>query len=131
MSIRNYAAFAALTLTMLLGCSTPAPEEVNVERAPQPVAQLAPLQNAQALPPGTPEFGEEFRMPKSPEVITGRVCQLGTSCLALDSRPFEPCLVGTKRCRDKVREPIEVQTPKVPQDGVQEIGMPEAGVPAE
>jgi hypothetical protein len=129
MSIHNYATVAALTLAVLLGCSTPAPEEV--EMAPQPVAQLAPLRNAQALPPGTPEFREEFAMPKSPENITGRACQLGTSCLALDPRPFEPCLVGTKRCSDKAREPIEVQTPKLPRDGAQEIGMSEAGVPAE
>lgn len=129
MSIHRYAAFTALSLAILLGCSTPAPEEV--ELAPQPVAQLSPLPNDAVLPPGTPPFGKEFRMPKAPEVITGHVCQLGTSCLALDPRPFEPCLVGTKHCSDKAREPIEVQTPNVPPIGAQEISVPEAGVPEE
>ena len=130
MNIQSSATLIALSL-VLLGCSTPAPEEVEV--APQPVAQLVPLPNLEALPPGTPRFElpNEFNAPKGPDVIVGRVCRLGTSCLALDPRPFEPCLVGTKHCRDKAHEPVEVQGPVVPHSGVQEISVQEAGAPQE
>jgi hypothetical protein len=55
------------------------------------------------LEPGAPELPDELK---------GRVCQLGTSCMALDSRPFEMCLLGTgKRCSDKIREPLLVENP--------------------
>jgi hypothetical protein len=113
----------------LLGCSTPQPEPESVEVAPTPVAQLTPLPNVQALPPGTPRFeSRQFELPLEPDDITkGRLCQLGTSCLALDSRPFEPCLVGTKHCSDKVREPIDVRGPVVPDNGVQEVSTHETG----
>lgn len=32
------------------------------------------------------------------------VCKLGTSCMTMDKRPFEPCLVSTKTCADKARQ---------------------------
>jgi hypothetical protein len=37
-----------------------------------------------------------------------QVCKLGTSCLAMDPRPFEPCLLSTKHCSDKAAEPLLV-----------------------
>ena len=40
-------------------------------------------------------------------------CQLGTSCLTLDQRPFEICLLDTKHCRDKVVEPLLVDDESV------------------
>jgi len=122
MNTKAFAAFLTAT-AVLLGCSTPVPEAVEV----------APLQNIAALPPGAPKFeSRQFMVPKAPdELVFGRVCRLGTSCLALDPRPFEPCLVGTKSCRDKAHAPVEVQGPVAPQDGVQEISMQEVGAPKE
>ena len=32
-----------------------------------------------------------------------QVCLLGTNCLALDSRPFELCLIAAKRCPQDAR----------------------------
>jgi hypothetical protein len=40
--------------------------------------------------------------------LKGEFCKLGRSCMALDPRPFEPCLVETRRCADKITEPLLV-----------------------
>ena len=43
----------------------------------------------------------------------GRVCQLGTSCLELDPRPFEMCLLAAnKPCGEKVTESLLAGNPE-------------------
>ena len=94
MKIRAW--FTILTVIgplFLLGCSTPQPAPVAV-----------PLPEWFTVPPGLHDPNRAF----------GRACQLGTSCLALDPRPFEVCLLGTtKRCGDKIQESLLVDKPEV------------------
>jgi hypothetical protein len=86
-----------IALTSLLGCSTP-----HTVQTSKPISMGLPL-----LAPS-----EEYAMRNGqlvPRVlIPGRFCQLGTSCLAMDPRPFEPCLLSTKHCSDKAVEPLLV-----------------------
>jgi hypothetical protein len=42
-----------------------------------------------------------------------RICLLGSDCMAMDSHPFETCLVSTTRCGDKLAEVMQVQKPKI------------------
>ena len=44
---------------------------------------------------------------------TPRFCHLGTSCLSLDPRPFEACLLATGRCPAE-GEPLLVTEPAAP-----------------
>jgi hypothetical protein len=44
-----------------------------------------------------------------PEPAFAQLCQLGTSCLELDPRPFEPCLLSTRHCSDKAVEPMQAR----------------------
>jgi hypothetical protein len=85
-------------LTTLLGCSTP-----------QPVAPVT----ADLSPVPPPEISFDLPLevpgPESPPTF----CKLGTSCLAMDPRPFEPCLLSTKDCRDKATEPLLVGEPQL------------------
>jgi hypothetical protein len=107
-------AIATLVLAFTFwGCSTPQPSDTrhaaaNVQAStpvpahPELLAQIAKLQ-----PDLAPPSDEGL-----PEVLKGKPCQLGTSCLAMDPRPFEICLLGTnKRCSDKAREPLQVGNP--------------------
>jgi hypothetical protein len=93
---------AVLGPVFLLGCSTP-----------QPVPVAEPVPATLALIPGVPAHGlapDERFAPKDP--VYGRACQLGTSCLALDPRPFEICLLGSnKRCGDKIKESLLIDNP--------------------
>ena len=85
-------AIAIAALASLLGCSTP--------------------ETAQTIPSATP-------LPPLPDLAPGneippQICKLGTSCLAMDPRPFEPCLLSTKHCSDKAAEPLLVAaTPSI------------------
>jgi hypothetical protein len=92
-------------LLILLGCSTAQPTQV-VEVVPPP--EITPM----PLPPYGNRGPNDPTRPES-DLPAARVCQLGTSCLAMDSRPFEMCLLGTqKRCSDK-REVMQVEIPGV------------------
>ena len=43
-----------------------------------------------------PNWGDpEFR---------GQICQAGTSCLSMDDRPFQVCLLSSSHCGDLLRE---------------------------
>ena len=77
--------FAIAALAGLLGCSTSETAQTTQSATPLP-----PLPD---LAPGN-------------ELIPPKVCKLGTSCLAMDPRPFEPCLLSTKHCADKATEPM-------------------------
>jgi hypothetical protein len=80
-------------MASLLGCSTPGTAQTT-----QPATPLPPLSD---LAPGN-------------ELIPPQICKLGTSCLAMDPRPFEPCLLSTKHCSDKAVEPLLVApTPSI------------------
>jgi hypothetical protein len=83
------------TSLCLLSCSTPQPQE-----------EMARVE----VPP--PEIQRDLPLEQPPQ---GRVCKLGTSCLDLDPRPFEICLVSAKHCVDKALEPIPATTPKTPE----------------
>jgi hypothetical protein len=63
------------------------------------------------VPP--PEFQRELPLEQPPAAL-GHVCKLGTSCLDLDPRPFEMCLVDAKHCVDKALEPIPAKGSKAP-----------------
>lgn len=88
----------ALPLVVLLGCSTP-------PSAPAPAAFWV-----QQVPP--PDFQRDLPLEPPREYrgdVRGHFCLLGTSCVELDPRPFEACLVsGAKLCLDKAREPLLV-----------------------
>jgi hypothetical protein len=83
----------------LAGCSTPP----AAEKA-EPIFVSAPLA------PPIYKLPDDGRFPHAP-LVFGRLCQLGTSCLSLDPRPFEPCLLSTKPCTDKAVEPLLVAPP--------------------
>lgn len=86
----------ALPLALLLGCSTPP----NPSPAPGSTSFVFAIEQ---IPP--PEFQQDLPL----EQAQGNFCQLGRSCMAMDPRPFEACLVGgAKRCADKIREPLLV-----------------------
>jgi hypothetical protein len=93
------ASLTAASLAGLLGCSTPQ------ALAPPIVFELPPI------PSPDYEIRDGQLVPKSQQ-LTGRICKLGTSCLAMDPRPFEPCLLSTKSCSDKAAEPMLVAPPK-------------------
>jgi hypothetical protein len=93
-AISGSVAFAAL-----LGCSTP--EAAPVDTVPPAVVVIK-------------QYDLPLERPEPWSIPLGKVCKLGTSCLALDPRPFEPCLVSTKDCLDKAAEPIEVGQPQSP-----------------
>ncbi len=83
---------AAAASLLALGCTTR-----RVESPPQGSVTLSNAPRFQPPPPGT----------------GFKACQLGTSCLTLDERPFEICLLDTKHCRDKVVEPLLVDDKSV------------------
>ena len=89
----------AISVTSLLGCSTPHTAETT-----QPATSSPPILD---LAPGY-ELRDGKLVPRLS--IPGQICKLGmnTSCLAMDPRPFEPCLVSTKHCSDKAGEPLLV-----------------------
>ena len=88
--------FGAAALAALLGCSTPQPAPVADASTPVPPPEIS-----FSLPLEVPG-------PDSPPTF----CKLGTTCLAMDPRPFEPCLLSTKDCRDKAAEPLLVGQPQ-------------------
>jgi hypothetical protein len=93
----------AAGLALLLGCSTPKPA------APVPAA------SAESAEPALLVY-EVYEIPPvrpwpDPQPFGG-ICKLGTSCLAMDPRPFEPCLLSTKHCSDKAAEPMLVAPPR-------------------
>lgn len=97
MDTRTSAAVFVVSLAVSLtlsGCSTPSAEQVALSPPPPEVAFDLPLE-----------------LPKP----SASVCKLGTSCLELDPRPFEACLVGTRHCVEKATEPVEVQAPQAPE----------------
>ena len=99
MNTKKSAAFVAATaLAVLLGCSTPQPVPPVAVALPDP-------------PPPPPEFSFSLPLEQPQTDAVPRFCKLGTSCLAMDPRPFEPCLLSTKYCGDKAVELMQVAPP--------------------
>lgn len=94
MNFKTTAFVSASALAALLGCSTPQPASVSAT-PPEGVA----------VPP--PEVSIDLPL-EPPAETFAKACHLGTTCLEMDPRPFEPCLLSTTHCRDKVTEPLLV-----------------------
>ena len=92
-----FASIGAASLAAMLGCSTS-----------QPVVSTA----AVPLEPPPPEFSYELPLEPPDAELGFRSCKLGTSCMAMDPRPFEPCLLSTVECTDKATEPLLVGEPE-------------------
>ncbi len=99
------------TLAVLLGCST--------SKSPSSVQAAPP--SAQPVPP--PRIVWRVIPPLPAMEPPGQFCLLGTTCLAMDPRPFEPCLLSSKHCKDKAAEPMQVAPPRwpAPESGVESI----------
>ena len=95
------ASIGATALAVLLGCSTP-----------QPDAAVTAV-SAESPPPPMLSYSIPLERPAPPLEPLPAFCKLGTSCLALDPRPFEACLLSTKDCRDKATEPLLVAQPEL------------------
>jgi len=92
----SIAFIGATALAALLGCNTP--------------QSIAPLPK----PPVIVFHSVPLERPVPPLESPPTFCKLGTSCLAMDPRPFEPCLLSTKDCNDKAAEPLLVEQPQLP-----------------
>jgi len=77
-----------------------------------------PLEPALEVPP--PEFSRDLPL-EPPRKLAGGICKLGASCLEMDERPFEACLVGTRHCVDKAVQPIPAEGPAKEPAGAVEI----------
>jgi hypothetical protein len=108
-SMKTTSIAVLVTLAGMLGCSTPQPAEpAKAAAAAQTESSLVPPSIVEQLQKLQPQLA-----PRSddglPEVFKGKPCLLGESCLAMDPRPFEICLLGAnKRCGDKMAEPMQV-----------------------
>jgi hypothetical protein len=102
MNTRTFIALlSAAALAMVLGCSTP-----------QTVAPVATVPDSPA-PPMIQFYSVPIERPVPPLEPPAAFCKLGSSCLAMDPRPFELCLLSTKDCRDKAAEPLLVGEPEL------------------
>lgn len=80
-----------LTAVWLAGCST------QPALPPATSAAITPFNYLRPVPEG------ELKQ------SVPRACQLGASCLTMDPRPFEACLLSTtKSCADKGAEALRV-----------------------
>ena len=92
------ASIGAAALAAMLGCSTSRPVTSVVD---------VPLE----VPP--PEFSFDLPL-EPPSAEPGfKACKLGTSCMAMDPRPFEPCLLSTRECTEKATEPLLAGEPEL------------------
>jgi hypothetical protein len=91
----------AAASVLIVGCTT--------QRA-EPPAEQPPLLRGTVTQSSPPRFQPP------PQGSGFKACQLGTSCLTLDPRPFELCLLDSKHCADKVTEPLLVvdELPAIP-----------------
>jgi hypothetical protein len=118
MNSRSLIGFVALTLAVLLGCST-SKTASTIQAAPPSV-------------PSQPPLVIEWRNPPQSAVEPpGQFCLLGTTCLAMDPRPFEPCLLSSRHCKDKPAEPMQVAPPRwiVPEPDVDSLQVPTSASP--
>ena len=93
MNTKHSSAIAGMALFGLLGCTTP------------------PATEWVATPPPMIQFSIPLPKDEPGKAPMGKICHLDQSCLAMDPRPFEPCLLSTKHCSDKATEPMLVAPP--------------------
>ena len=87
----NIPALAAASV-LILGCTT----------QPEPPAEQPSVLRGAVTQSGPARFQPP------PQGSGFKACQLGTSCMTLDTRPFELCLLDSKHCADKATEPLLV-----------------------
>ena len=87
----------------LLGCSTPRSEQGSSVAVPL-ANDLPRFELGEGVVPAPDQRAEVFK---------GQLCYLGTTCLTMDPRPFEPCLLSTRLCNDKAIEPLLTNGPVV------------------
>jgi len=87
----------AAASVLILGCTT----------QPEPPARQPSLLRGAVTQSSPPRFQQP------PQGSGFKACQLGTSCLTLDPRPFELCLLDAKHCADKATEPLLVDDKSV------------------
>lgn len=107
MKTRIVSGLAATTFAItMLGCSSARMESTApataVANERQPFATTVRMAVQPQIQP--------FQLPLPQQDF--KACKLGQSCMAMDERPFELCLVSSKRCADKITEPILVDRPK-------------------
>jgi len=99
------------SMALLLGCSNPPTTPASAQTTSSAHLYVLPVP-FKALPPAPPpDFSMDLPLEPAPhrDEIKGQFCQLGKSCLALDPRPFEACLLGARHCTDKAVEPLLVE----------------------
>jgi len=87
-------ALLALSLSRLAASADPAPAppaRLSTAAGPPIVVQVLPL-----------PLDRRWGFPPDLNEGPAQLCKLGTSCLTLDPRPFETCLLGTTRCPEKM-----------------------------
>jgi hypothetical protein len=100
----------AVWIAALLGCSTATPPASRVAATSPPLAATGAV-TVSTQPTFQPEPRSESNEPLP------QFCQLGTTCLTMDPRPFEACLLSDKSCGDKPAEAILVDHSAVPNPG--------------
>ena len=95
-----FSSIGLAALTAMLGCST----------SPALVSADDPFGAPVDVPP--PEISIDLPLESPDEQPGFKPCKLGTSCIAMDPRPFEPCLLSTRECTEKATEPLLVGEPK-------------------
>jgi hypothetical protein len=114
--MRTHVLFAGSAVMMgLLGCSNPRFESVPVAEPVLPVvtsrtlsAKDLPLDQTSRLQMHLEALAKsEQRSALKGEEFLGQPCQVGgTSCLEMDDRPFEICLLSSQDCSEKLRESL-------------------------
>ena len=101
--------FVGSTLLVgLLGCSNPRIETVpSVTTRPLYEKDL-PLDQASRLQMHVEALAKADSLPlPNGQAFVGQICQVGgPSCLEIDDRPFETCLLASQDCGEKLRESL-------------------------
>jgi hypothetical protein len=102
----------AIGLAGLLGCSNPRVETVAVLEPVMPANPRPTIEPETSWAPPSALNGQPRAIvrvvPMAPvpnKEFEGKVCQIGgPSCLEMDERPFETCLLSSQHCGEKLRE---------------------------
>ena len=91
-----------LMAVCLMACSTQAPLPTAIAAAQR---STTPGSTPGEVPP--PDYSGPLPL-EEPQSDVPRLCQLGTTCLSMDPRPFELCLLSSKTCAQKGVEALPV-----------------------
>ena len=114
--MRTHVLFAGSAVVIgLLGCSNPRIEAVPGVEPALPVVTIRnlsekdlPLDQTSRLQMHLEALAKAEQLPAlNGEEFLGQPCQVGgTSCLEMDDRPFEFCLLSSQDCGEKLRESL-------------------------